>query len=57
MHLAILCSNGRQGVEAMSVPQTMSEDTNALPGRGKRILQSVVNFKNIVCAQLLLDTE
>lgn len=37
MHLAILFSNERDGVKSMSSIQTMPEDTNALPGRVKRI--------------------
>lgn len=44
MHLAILFPNERDGVESMSVIQTMPEDTNALPGRVERTLQSFVRI-------------
>lgn len=37
MHLAILYSNERDGVESMSVIQTTPKETNALPGRVKGI--------------------
>lgn len=54
MHLPILFPNERDGAESMSVIQTMPENTNALPGRGKKNLTKLcVNFKKIVCAQLL----
>lgn len=44
MHLAILVLNERDVVESMSVIQTMPEDTNVLPGRVKRTLQSFVRI-------------